>query len=164
MRFAILIVLVACGSGEPAPASPPGAPTNGASAGEEAESATNDGWKRFAYDDQASVLTPAQPEVIADTDGQGYIASHEGVGYFIACGDVPGGGEDPVAVEARAGDDPGAHLMHQIEHLLVAGVGVLGDAVQLERLGGAAAALVEGGHEAGPGGDLVGLLGVDAHR
>ena len=76
----------------------------------------------------------------------------------------PAKGEDPVAAEARAGDDPGTHLMHQIEHLLVAGVGVLGDAVQLERLGGAAAALVEGGHEAGPGCDLVGLLGVDAHR
>ncbi len=28
-----------------------------------------------------------------------------------------------------------AHLVHQVEHLLVAGVGVLGDAVQLQRLG-----------------------------
>lgn len=45
------------------------------------------------------------------------------------------GRDDPIAVEARAGDDPGAHLVHEVEHLLVTGVGVLGDAVELERLG-----------------------------
>ena len=69
-------------------------------------------------------------------------------------------GQDPVAVEARAGDDPGPHLVHEVEHLLVTGVGVLGDAVELQRLGGAAAALVEGGDEAVPGCELVGLFGV----
>ncbi len=56
---------------------------------------------------------------------------------------------DAVAVEGRAGDDAGAHLVHQVEHLLVAGVGVLGDAVELQRLRRAAAALVERGDEAG---------------
>ncbi len=53
------------------------------------------------------------------------------------------------AVEGGAGDDPSAHLVDQVEHLLVARVGVLGDAVELQRLGGAAAALVERGDEAG---------------
>ena len=56
---------------------------------------------------------------------------------------------DAVAVEGGAGDDPGPHLVHQVEHLLVAGVGVLGDAVELQRLRRAAAALVERGDEAG---------------
>ena len=51
--------------------------------------------------------------------------------------------------KARAGDDAGAHLVHQVEHLLVARVGVLGDAVELERLGRAAAALVQRCDEAG---------------
>ena len=53
------------------------------------------------------------------------------------------------AVEGRARDDAGPHLVHQVEHLLVAGVGVLGDAIELQRVGRAAAALVECGDEAG---------------
>ena len=56
---------------------------------------------------------------------------------------------DAVAVEGRAGDDAGAHLVDEVEHLLVARVGVLGDAVELERLGRAAAALVQRCDEAG---------------
>ena len=51
--------------------------------------------------------------------------------------------------KARAGDDARAHLVDQVEHLLVARVGVLGDAVELERLGRAAAALVQRCDEAG---------------
>ena len=56
--------------------------------------------------------------------------------------------EDAVAVEGRAGDDAGAHRVHEVEHLVVAGVGGLVDAVELERLRRAAAALVERGDEA----------------
>ena len=56
--------------------------------------------------------------------------------------------EDPVAAEGGAGDDPAAHLVDEVEHLGVVAVGRLVDAVELERLGGAAPALVEGGDEA----------------
>jgi hypothetical protein len=69
-------------------------------------------------------------------------------------------GQDPVTVEARAGDDPGAHLVHEVEHLLVTGVGVLGDAVELQCLGCAAPALIEGGDEAVSCCELVSLFGV----
>ena len=60
------------------------------------------------------------------------------------------GAEDAVAVEGRALDDAGPHLVHEVEHLVVVAEGRLVDAVQLERLRRAAAALVEGGDEAGP--------------
>ena len=40
-------------------------------------------------------------------------------------------------------DDAGAHLVHEIEHLVVAGVLALLDSIELEGLGRAAAALVE---------------------
>ena len=53
-----------------------------------------------------------------------------------------------------------AHLVHQVEHLLVAGVGVLGDAVELQRLGRAAAALVQCRDEARAGLGLLELIGV----
>ena len=56
---------------------------------------------------------------------------------------------DAIAVEGRAGDDAGAHLVDQVEHLGVVAVGVLLDAVELQCLRGAAAALVECRDEAG---------------
>jgi hypothetical protein len=65
---------------------------------------------------------------------------------------------DAVAVEGRAGDDAGPHLVHQIEHLLVAGVGVLADAVELQRLGSAAAALVQCSDETGTALSLLQLI------
>src|SRR5690606_28105239 len=51
--------------------------------------------------------------------------------------------QDAVAVERRAGDDAGAHLVHQVEHLLLVRPRRGLDAVKAERPGGAAAALVE---------------------
>ena len=66
--------------------------------------------------------------------------------------------EDAVAVEAGTGDDPSAHRVHQREHLVVARVLALVDAVELERLRRAAAALVEGGDEAGALLDLLVLV------
>ena len=61
--------------------------------------------------------------------------------------------EDAVAVEARAGHDPGPHRVHQVEHLRLVGEGAPVDAVPLERLRGAAAALVQRGDE--PGADSI---------
>ena len=60
------------------------------------------------------------------------------------------GSEDVIAVEARTLDDPATHGVHQREHLVVVRILVLVDAVQLEGLGSAAAALVQGGDEAPP--------------
>ena len=45
------------------------------------------------------------------------------------------GADNPVAREARAGDDAGSHLMHEIEHLIVVGPGVVLDAVEARRVG-----------------------------
>ena len=63
-----------------------------------------------------------------------------------------------LAAEALAGDDPAAHLVDLVEHLGVAGVPVLRDAVEPQRLGRATAALVERGDEAVLGADLLELL------
>ena len=57
------------------------------------------------------------------------------------------GPEDAIAVEAGAGHDAGPHLVDEVEHLLVVRPRVLRDPVELERLGRAAAALVERGDE-----------------
>ena len=72
--------------------------------------------------------------------------------------------EDAVTVEAVAGDDSGAHRVHQLEHLVVAGERVLVDAVGEQRLGSATAALVERGDEAFPVGNLPHLHFVHGHR
>src|SRR5690606_15568707 len=66
--------------------------------------------------------------------------------------------DDAVAVERRVGDDAGPHLVDEVEHLVLAGVLALVDAVELERLGRGSTALVEGGDEARIVGDLVELL------
>ena len=50
--------------------------------------------------------------------------------------------------EAGRGDDPRAHLVDEVEHLLVAGPRALLDAVALQRLGRGPARLVERGDEA----------------
>ncbi len=70
--------------------------------------------------------------------------------------------EDPVTAEARARDDAGPHLVDEVVHRLVAGVLRLVDAVELQRLRRAAAALVEGGDEALSGLDLLKLCLVHA--
>jgi len=70
--------------------------------------------------------------------------------------------EHALAGERRIGDDPGAHGVHGVEHLGVAGPRVLGHAVLGERLRGAAAALVERGEEPTAGADLLELRG--GHR
>src|SRR5207248_647172 len=64
----------------------------------------------------------------------------------------------PVAVEGRALDDPTPHLVHEAEHLLVVRVGVLVDAVLLQGVGRAPAALVERGDEPPPVPHLFELL------
>src|SRR6478735_6510683 len=77
------------------------------------------------------------------------------------------GAEDARAVEARAGDDPAPHRVHAVEHLVVAGVLALLDAVELERLRRAPTALVECGDEAGTaldGGEHVLVHGIPRDR
>ena len=59
--------------------------------------------------------------------------------------------ENPRAVERRVRHDPGAHRVHEVEHLVVGAVPVPRDAVLFERLRRAAAALVEGGEETAAG-------------
>src|SRR6185503_1767231 len=56
--------------------------------------------------------------------------------------------QDLAVREAGRGDDPSAHLVDEVEHLLVAGPGALLDAVTRQRLGRGAARLVECGNEA----------------
>ena len=51
--------------------------------------------------------------------------------------------EHPISVKRGVLDDAGAHLVHEIEHLVVAGVLALLDSIELEGLGRATAALVE---------------------
>ncbi len=74
------------------------------------------------------------------------------------------GAGDAIAAEGRAGDDARAHGVDQIHHLRFAGIGVLGHAVQLQRLRGAAAALIQGRDEARLVADLGGLLLEIAHE
>ena len=57
------------------------------------------------------------------------------------------GGEHPVAVEARAGDDARTHLVDPVVHLGLVAVGILTEAVQLQCLRCASTALVERGDE-----------------
>ena len=58
------------------------------------------------------------------------------------------GGQDLLAGEAGTQDQSRAHLMDEVEHLLVVAVFVLGNAIELQRFGGAAAALIQCGDEA----------------
>ena len=58
------------------------------------------------------------------------------------------GAQDMLAGEGGGGDDPASHLVDEGEHLLVAVIGALLHAVGPEGLGGAAAALVQGGDKA----------------
>ena len=68
--------------------------------------------------------------------------------------------EDPVAAERLRRDDARPHLVDLREHLVVAGVLGLFDAVEAEGFGRATAALVERGDEPVAGSDLV-ELGVE---
>ncbi len=63
--------------------------------------------------------------------------------------------EDPVAVEGGARDDAAPHGVDHVEHLIVAVVLGLLDAVGEQRLRGRAATLIERRQEAGAGADLV---------
>ena len=65
------------------------------------------------------------------------------------------GGQDALAREHRARHDPGAHRVDEVEHRGLVGVGRALDAVALQGLRRAAAALVEGGDEALAGADPV---------
>ncbi len=73
------------------------------------------------------------------------------------------GGQDTLPGEGGAGHDAGPHLMHQVEHLLIVGPGVLLDAVQAQRLRGTAATLVQRGDEAHGAGHLLELFVEIAH-
>ena len=66
--------------------------------------------------------------------------------------------QDAVPAEHGTGNDPGSHGVHQIEHLLVIAVRTVFEAVQPQRLGRAASALIQGGDEAGRLLDLVELF------
>ena len=69
-------------------------------------------------------------------------------------------GEHPVAGEGRAGYEPGARLVDHVEHLVFALVLALVDAIELEGLRRAAAALIEGRDEALSGAHAFILFGV----
>src|SRR4029077_12468032 len=68
--------------------------------------------------------------------------------------------ENAVAVERRAGEHAGPHLLAGIQPLLLRAVPVLADAVLLEGLRRAPAALVQGGEEAAAISDLLQLRSV----
>src|SRR5262245_12885140 len=78
---------------------------------------------------------------------------------IVRCGfsfDVPvdgvleqDGADDPIAGESRARDDACAHLMHELEHLLLVGPCAVLDSVRPQRAGRAAAALIQRGDESG---------------
>ncbi len=72
--------------------------------------------------------------------------------------------DDPVAAERGGRADAAAHGVDQVEHLGLAVVVGLVDPVEAQRLGGAAAALVEGGDEAVAAADLVEHLSVHAPK
>src|SRR5690606_8589384 len=71
--------------------------------------------------------------------------------------------QDPVAVEGRAGDDALAHPVHQAEHFILVRPRRGLDAIEPERLRGAAAALVERRDETLARGDPVTLLLIHCH-
>ena len=72
------------------------------------------------------------------------------------------GAHDPIAAEGRTGDDARPHGVHGVEHLVVVAVAVFADPIGQQRLGRAAAALVERRDETGGVGGLV-ELGFEAH-
>ena len=59
------------------------------------------------------------------------------------------GGNNPLAREARAGNDARAHLMHDRKHLFLAGPCALLDTVSFQRAGRAATALIQCRNETG---------------
>jgi hypothetical protein len=70
--------------------------------------------------------------------------------------------ENARTIKRRAGQNTGSHGVDQVEHLSVRAIAVPLDAVQGQRLGRAATALVKGGEEAAAGPDLLGLGSVHA--
>jgi len=74
------------------------------------------------------------------------------------------GAQDPLAGEARAGDDARAHLMHSRKHFVLVGPGIFFDSVQRQRLRSTAAALIESRYEPGLGLHFLKLLLEVAHR
>ena len=74
------------------------------------------------------------------------------------------GGENPLAGEAGAGDDARAHLMHDRKHLILVGPRTFLDSVKTQRLGRAAAALIQRRNETGMRLHFLQLLFVEAKR
>src|SRR5665647_1099635 len=68
--------------------------------------------------------------------------------------------EDPLTREGRARHDPAAHLVHEVEHLRLVRVRGLVEPISHQRLGSAAAALVQRGDEACRALHLVQLSGI----
>jgi hypothetical protein len=66
--------------------------------------------------------------------------------------------ENPVAIKAWTGDDPGAHLVDEREHLVIVGPGAFLNSIGQQCLGRAAAALVQRRQKAGLRLDLPLLL------
>ena len=72
------------------------------------------------------------------------------------------GGQNPLAGEAGAGDEARAHLMHERKHLLLVGPRPVFDAIQTQRVGRAAPALIQRRNEPGLGLHFLQLLCVQA--
>src|SRR5262249_13405747 len=73
------------------------------------------------------------------------------------------GANDALTGDGRAGDDARPHLMHDREHLLRVGPRIVLDAVSSQRVGRAAAALIQGGNEPAMGSHLLQLFLEVAH-
>src|SRR5262249_614714 len=69
------------------------------------------------------------------------------------------GPQNALAGEVGAGDDARAHVMHEIKHLVVILPGVVFDPVERQRMGGAAATLIQCRNEPRLGLHLLHLLG-----
>src|SRR5262249_60647983 len=92
----------------------------------------------------------------------------------VVCGGLPldlpidgvleqDGANDALTGDGRAGDDARPHLMHDREHLLRVGPRIVLDAVSSQRVGRAAAALIQGGNEPAMGSHLLQLFLEVAH-
>ena len=66
--------------------------------------------------------------------------------------------EDLITLEAGTCDDPTAHGVHEVEHLVVVRVLILVDPIGLQGAWGTSTALIQGGNETPPRSDLLELI------
>jgi len=74
------------------------------------------------------------------------------------------GADNPLPVEAGTSDDAGPHLMHDGEHLLIAGPRILLNSVKTQGFWRAAAALIQRRNEPGTGLNFLQLFFVNGDR